>query len=225
MIVTNLSSVFALDIRSANNTSPYVSVTLPNTTLLSPAQQLQVDARTQAEAGAAYGVLGDGAVSGYLSPGTMALLPVGGQLDATTSTPPIQLTVQPDWRASEATLNAGDMTTYTVDSFTNGVPDNVDSSYAASIAKCAIAALSLWNAVSQSAPSSPPSSVSAVDLIQKALHIADCQDLYKKLTEDANPPQDEGVQPDLATKAAQAEQDFEVKSAEAPREPVDIFPR
>lgn len=222
MVVTNLS-IFALDIGSANNASPYVTITPADATAYPPAEQLEVDAETLAATGA----VSNGVASGYLAPGTAILLPVGGQLDATTSTPPIQLTVQVDADASEATLAAGNMSGYTVDSFTNGVPEDIDSSYAASIAECAIAAYSLWNSFSQPASSSP-SPPSAADVIQQALETIDkCQELYKKLSEDpdANPPADEKVQPDLATKAEQAGADFELKSEEAPREPVDLFER
>ncbi len=217
MVVTNLS-VFALDIGSANDTSPYVTITPPDAAAYPPAEQLEVDAQTEAATGVVTGAMSNGAVSGYLSPGSMILLPVGGQLDA-TGTPPIQLTVQVDMNASEATLAAGTMTGYTVEAFSN--PQNIDSSYALSIAECAIAAYQLWNSFS-------PSSPGTADPIKQALEtIVKCGELYNKLNEDPNasPPANGEVQPDLITKEEQAGRDFQLKSEEAPREPIDLFAR
>lgn len=207
MVVTNLSQ-FVLDISPANGTSVQLQPGQYDTSagLLPAGDELEVTEQNAAVAELAPS-----------DPSTV-LLPVGGQVIA-TSDQPVQLTVQVDSSASAASYGAELMTSYVVDNLTeNGI-----GSYYDSIANCVNDAYSLWQKLYQQPPPS------ADDLIQQALQTyGSCLELNRKLTEDlaAEHPDSQGLQPDLATVAEGArEPNWESKSASVDNVDADIVIR
>ena len=118
MMVTNLSQ-FVLDISPANGTTANLTVD-PYTSYqsLPTAGELEVEVQ-------------NAAVANLTPPSpTTVLLPVGGQVAAATSHPPVQVEVQVDQQASAASFGAILMTSYVV----SNVPANSILDYANRIA-------------------------------------------------------------------------------------------
>jgi hypothetical protein len=192
VVVTNLS-VLVFDVSSANNTSPQLTVQQydPSPELLPAEDKLEVEEQNAAVA------------DWQPSTGTV-LLPVGAQVTA-TSDQPILLAVQADPDVSATSLFAELLTAHIVDS----LPEDSVLSYYGSLAACINDAYKLWNEFTQQ---NPPS---AASLMQQALQtISSCQQLQHKLATDAaaDHADSEDQQPDLATEAGHAGDDWESES-------------
>lgn len=166
MEVTNISQ-FVLDITPAAGTSAQLNVTSYDTSsdpVPTAAGVLEVEAQNT--------------VVQSWSPDNPAtsLLPVGGTLMATTSYPPVQLSVNVDQDVSGYSFGAAALTSYVVSNVGTESPGD----YYQSIADCINATYQLWQELVQQQPPT------VLALMNQALASSSCGELVKKVTDYLN---------------------------------------